>query len=154
MGLTVTGREILDWIHSAGRMTRQERFHECCSIKPASNLTILLSTPGEKVRRPFSCDFFSCSSYSSTFGSSTHRTRRRYFSPWLHDILAQHTPFRTVCFMAYPKTNYLRQMRLREIKHGRLAMGAFAFHYAGVLLDKKGVVVSARKGRSRARVRT
>ncbi|CAN0408979.1 unnamed protein product [Ascophyllum nodosum] len=33
------------------------------------------------------------------------------------------------------------EMRLREIKHGRLAMGAFAFHYAGVLLDKKGVVV-------------
>ena len=33
------------------------------------------------------------------------------------------------------------QMRLREIKHGRLAMAAFAFHYAGVLLEKKGVVV-------------
>lgn len=33
-------------------------------------------------------------------------------------------------------------MRLREIKHGRLAMAAFAFHYAGVLLEKKGVVVS------------
>lgn len=32
-------------------------------------------------------------------------------------------------------------MRLREIKHGRLAMAAFAFHYAGVLLEKKGVVV-------------
>lgn len=33
------------------------------------------------------------------------------------------------------------EMRLREIKHGRLAMTAFAFHYAGVLLEKKGVVV-------------
>lgn len=33
------------------------------------------------------------------------------------------------------------QMRLREIKHGRLAMAAFAFHYAGVLMEKKGVVV-------------
>ncbi|CAN0533344.1 unnamed protein product, partial [Ectocarpus sp. 12 AP-2014] len=33
------------------------------------------------------------------------------------------------------------EMRLREIKHGRLAMAAFAFHYAGVLLEKKGVVV-------------
>ncbi|CAM9895415.1 unnamed protein product, partial [Hapterophycus canaliculatus] len=33
------------------------------------------------------------------------------------------------------------EMRLREIKHGRLAMAAFAFHYAGVLLEKKGVVI-------------
>ncbi len=35
----------------------------------------------------------------------------------------------------------LSQMRLKEIKHGRLAMAAFAFHYAGVLLEKKGVVI-------------
>ncbi|CAM9706730.1 unnamed protein product [Scytosiphon promiscuus] len=33
------------------------------------------------------------------------------------------------------------EMRLREIKHGRVAMAAFAFHYAGVLLEKKGVVI-------------
>lgn len=37
-------------------------------------------------------------------------------------------------------------MRLKEIKHGRLAMAAFAFHYAGVLLEKKGVVVSSTPG--------
>lgn len=36
-------------------------------------------------------------------------------------------------------------MRLREIKHGRLAMAAFAFHYAGVLLEKKGVVVRVKE---------
>lgn len=34
------------------------------------------------------------------------------------------------------------QMRLKEIKHARLAMAAFAVHYMGVLLEKKGVVVS------------
>lgn len=37
------------------------------------------------------------------------------------------------------------QMRLKEIKHARLAMAAFAVHYVGVLLEKKGVVVSRGK---------
>ncbi|KAG5190684.1 light harvesting complex protein [Tribonema minus] len=31
-------------------------------------------------------------------------------------------------------------MRLKELKHGRLAMAAFAVHYAGVLAKNKGVV--------------
>lgn len=32
------------------------------------------------------------------------------------------------------------EMRLKEIKHGRLAMAAFLFHYVQVILEKKGVV--------------